>query len=270
MRKIAKAFCLTAAFMAASTCQPGLALDNLFSSELFPEEKADKPLFSEWKMPNTPTPTIPTTSDAPAKKDPEALKREYKAMVDSDDEQMRNQIQKVASWLQEFSMRNQNRFPGVYGSSNTIERASEVQLTELAGANPYSNITRGVQDRELSGLAPGLAYYYGANGAPVAGSPLANDEYTSELTADNAHRINLQMDQSFSEQTLQSYRNEPPLNWQANPGTITGAGDGQGHLYVWGAGVDGKPVKNPGGEGTYIVSAQTANTVEDQGQEAGY
>ena len=265
MRRIGAAFGLTAAFLISSFCQPAMALDNLFSGDLFPEEKSDKPLFSDFKF-GTPA---PGSSDQP-KKDPEAEKRAYREMVDRDDDTMRQQIQKVASWLQEFSMRNQNRFPGVYGSSNTIGRASETQLTELVGANPYANAFGGVNDRELSGLAPGLSYYYGPNGVPMGGSPLANDEYTGELTADSANRIHLQMDENISDNNLNQYRNDPPGSWEAAPGTITGAGDGEGHLYVWGTGIDGKPLKNPGGQGVYIVSAQTANTVEDQGQEAGY
>lgn len=47
---------------------------------------------------------------------------------------MRQQMQKVASWLQEFSLRNQNRFPGVYGDWGTIGRRAQVQLTILVGA----------------------------------------------------------------------------------------------------------------------------------------
>jgi hypothetical protein len=182
---------------------------------------------------------------------------------------MRRQIQKVASWLQEFSLRNLNRFPGTYGSSGTIGRAAEVQLTELVGANPYAGVNAPVKDRELNGLSPGLSYYYNSDGTAVTSSPMANDEWTAELTADNAHRIQLSMDTNASDGELDSFRNDPPDSMQGVPGTICAAGNGQGYLYAYGIGADGKVLKDFNGK-PYIVSAQTGNNVNDQGQEAGY
>ncbi len=253
------------AFLAASTlvfflyCQPVMAVDNLFPSSLFPDEKSNSN--SSGKSSDS--------SDSSNKSSSSQAMPAYKEMLAHADQQMRAEIQKVASWLEEFSLRNQNRFPGVYGSSGTIERAAEVQLTELAGPNPYDAVAQAVQSRELNGLSPGLAYYYNPDGSPVSSSPLANDEWTAELSADNAQRIHLSMDQSASQQELDSFKADPPLNLQASPGTITGSGNGQGFLYVWGAGMDGKPVKDFDGK-PYFAVAQTGNTVNDQGQEAGY
>lgn len=237
--------------------------DELFGNSLFPAD-SDKPLFSDFSMTSQSNKKSNSGASAAAKQ------AQLKEIVDSADNSMRNQMQKVAGWLQEFCLRNQNRFPGNYGSSGTIERAAEVQLTELVGSNPYAGAVGAVQDGELNGLSPGLSYYYNSDGTPNTAGPVANDEWTAELTADNAHRIKLAMDQSISQNTLEEYRKSPPLNWTGQPGTIYGYGDGQGNLYVWGAGFDGKPIKNPGGVGTYILFAQTANNVEDQGQEAGY
>ena len=237
--------------------------DELFGNSLFPAE-SDKPLFSDFSS-NAQSYTKKNSAQSAA-----AQKEQMKALLQSDDDEMRRQMQKVAGWLQEFCLRNQNRFPGNYGSSGTIERAAEVQLTELVGSNPYANAIGAVQDGELNGLSPGLSYYYNSDGTPNTSGPVANDEWTAELTADNAHRIQLAMDQSINPTTLDEYRKSPPLNWTGQPGTIYGYGDGQGNLYVWGAGFDGKPLKNPGGMGTYILFAQTANNVEDQGQEANY
>lgn len=247
----------------SSVAQQAIALDDPFPGSLFPTDKStdNAPLFPDDKTPDS--------SAAKPKVDTAEIKKEMKARVDRADEQMRSQIQKVAQWLQEFSMRNQNRFPGVYGDSNTIERASEVQLTELVGPNPYVGAQGSINAGELDGLSPGLANFYNSDGTPVAGSQIANDEWTSELTADNAGRIQLQMDQSAARTTLNSYRTDPPLNWQAAPGTIVGSGNGQGFLYVWGAGIDGKPVKDYNGS-VYIVEAQTGSNVNDPNQEAGY
>lgn len=220
-----------------------------FPGSLFPSDNSSAPS---------------TSKPAP---DQSAIKQAAQQRIQHANDSMRNQIQKVASWLQEFSLRNQNRFPGVYGTSDTIERACEVQLTELVGPNPYGSGSDGsVAAQELNGLSPGLSYYYNADGTPATGSPLANDEWTSELSADSAHRINLQMDQSSSAATLDSYKSDPPLNWQAAPGTITAAGNGQGFFYVWGAGHDGKPVRDYNGK-VYIVKANTGGAGN---QEAGY
>lgn len=266
MRRAVVAQLIASSILALSACQSALALDNLFggNNNMFPEESLDKPLFSEFKLTNQ------TVSNPLMKKDPAAAKKAFQDMVSRDDDQMRDQMQKVASWLQEFSLRNQNRFPGVYGSSNTIERAAEVQLTELVGPNPYANAAAAVQDRELSGLTPGLSYYYNADGTPNTGGPLANDEWTAELTADNAHRVQLGMDEGITNTSIEGYRQSAPMNWQGAPGTINGRGDGQGNLYVYGIGVNGKPLKDAGGQSTYLIFTQTANNVEDQGQEAGY
>ena len=237
------------------------AADDPFPGELFPDDSIKGgSLF--------PDSSTSTTTTAP-KVDPEEIKRQHKEFIDRANESMRSQVQKVASWLQEFSLRNQNRFPGVYGSSNTIERASEVQLTELVGSNPYAGSWGSVSQRELSGLGPGIANFYNSDGTPASGSPISNDEWTSEVTADQAGRINLQMDQSAAPLTLASYRTDPPLNWQGNPGTIIGCGNGQGFIYVYAIGADGKPLKDYSGN-VYIVESNTTNTTNDGGQEAGY
>lgn len=196
-----------------------------------------------------------------------AAKQSYQDRVRQANDSMRHQIQKVASWLQEFSLRNQNRFPGTYGSSGTIERACEVQLTELAGPNPFSGSWPAVAAQELNGLSPGLASSF-SDGSPVEGSPIDNDEWTAELSADQAGRIKLQMDDSAAASTINSYRTNPPLNWQAAPGTIVGSGNGQGYLYVWGAGIDGKPIKDASGN-VYIVEANTGNIQGNSTPEAG-
>lgn len=253
---------LTGSILILSSCQSVLADDNLFSDKLFPDEKS-KPLFGDFNG------SSGSVSSNRKPKDPAAAKKAYDEMISHEDDELRQQTQKVAGWLQEFSLRNQNRFPGVYGSSGTIERAAEVQLTELAGPNPYANATTGISSQGLNGLSPGLSYYYNSDGTPVSGSPIANSEWTAELTADNAHRISLSMDESANNSQIDQYRDNPPDNWQAPPGCISAAGNGQGFIYVWAAGIDGKPIKDYNGK-TYIVAANTANNVEDQGQEAGY
>lgn len=261
MKKIAAKFLLASSILGCLSIQSALAVDNLFPGSLFPDDKS-KPMFNDFNV-DTPA-TISSKS-----KDPEVAKKELKEVISRDDEQMRREMQKVASWLQEYCMRNLNRFPGVYGSSGTIGRAAEVQLTELVGPNPYANTSGYINNRELNGLSPGLSYYYNSDGTPAADSPMANDEWTAELTADNAHRIQLQMDQNASSGEIDQFKNSPPDSMNATPGTICAAGNSQGYLYVWAAGSDGKPLKDYNGK-PYIISAQTGTNVNDQGQEAGY
>lgn len=244
-----------------SSCQSVLAENSLFPGSLFPEDKKT-PLFPKF---NTEESSISSTRPKSSAPDTRALQD----TIARDDDLMRNQMQKVAGWLQEFSLRNQNRFPGTYGSSGTIERAAEVQLTELVGANPYSNVSTNVSAGGLDNLAPGLPYYY-SDGSPAEGSPMSNDEWTAEVAADNVHRIKLQQDGSASVAEVDNMRKFPPTSMQADPGTIWASGNGQGFIYVWGAGIDGKPIKDPGGRQPYIITARTGTTVEDQGVEAGY
>lgn len=236
--------------------------DNLFPDNLFPDDKS-KPLFSDFTMDKA-------KSSSSSSKNPDAQKKELKAMVSRADNAMRREMQNVASWLQEFSMRNQNRFPGQYIGSGDLGRAAEVQLTELVGPNPYASASGYVQAQGLNGLSPGLAAYYNSDGTPVSNSPLANDEWTSEIDANNAHRIQLLLDSGASDGEIASDRSDPPLSWQAAPGTITACGNGQGFIYVWGAGIDGKPLKDFDGKTTLILTALTGNTTGDQGQEAGF
>ena len=255
------AVALMAGLLLGLSCQSIAVADDLFPDNLFPEDKG-KPLFPAFTFD---APTVQSSKQ----QDPAAQKKVFKERIGRADEQMRQQMQKVAGWLQEFSLRNQHRFPGEYGSSGTISRAAEVQLTELAGGNPYAGAYTGVESQELNALSPPLAYYYNNNGTPVDNSPAANDEWTAELTAENAHRIHLQMDGSASPGEVDSMRNDPPSSMQAVPGMITACGNGQGYLYVWGAGIDGKPLKDYDGK-LYIITAQTSTTVEDQGQAANY
>lgn len=184
------------------------------------------------------------------------------------DLQLRTQMQRVAGWLQEFGLRNQGRFPGLEtGDEGGLKRQAMVQLTELVGSNPYAgggtstNPTVG----ELNGLGPGISYFYNSNGTPVTGSPIASDEWTSEITAENAGRINLQLDLGLTQGEIESFRNDPPTSWEAAPGTITAMGNGQGFICVWGAGRDGKPIpEGPSSKRPLVITKQITGTVDDQ------
>lgn len=182
------------------------------------------------------------------------------------DTQMRMQIQQVATWLTEYSMRNHADFPGVEtGDAWGVKRNALLQLTELVGTNPYgSPLNVPARNAELSGLGPGLAAYYHADGTPVTGSPVWDDEWTNELAAENQGRVNLVMDYGLTPGEIDGWKQDPPDNWTAAPGTITALGNNQGLIAVWGAGSDGKPIKDTSGAGAFIVSQRVMTTVGDQ------
>lgn len=226
---------------------------DMFPGELFPADGKDT--------------TAPSSSVSANSQTSAQQKMAQQLQYFQLDTQLRSQMDRVGSWLTEFGQRNQGRFPGVEtGDSWGLKRNATVQLTELVGNNPYagaSNIpaTAG----ELNGLSPGLQYFYNANGSPITGSPIASDEWTSELTAEKAGRINLQMDYGLTAGQIDSYRNDPPSNWEAAPGTITALGNGQGFFAVWGAGHDGKPItEGPNSKRPYVIAQSVQSTVDDQ------
>src|SRR5271170_6285740 len=108
MKRIAVALLLAGPVLGLSV--PAFAVDNLFPGNMFPDENS-KPLFPDFNA------SQPVKINKAGKQDPEAAKKAYQETIARDDEQMRKEMQKVASWLQEFCLRNQNRFPGVYEGS---------------------------------------------------------------------------------------------------------------------------------------------------------
>lgn len=228
------------------------AQDSLFSENLFNDGKG-RP-FADFDLPEAAVSKAQASSESNKK-----LKQE---MLEHGNDEMRRQMMKVAQWLQEFSLRNQYRFPGTYGSSGSIERAASVQLTELVGkSNPYSALSAvELNAGELSGLSPGLSFF-------GSGSPIASDEYSAEIAAGNSGRIILAMDGSAGENSVNTYRKEAPGSWQAAPGSICAEGNGSGYFYVWGAGADGKPLKDLNGQ-TYIIAKNVSALVNEQGQES--
>lgn len=223
---------------------------DLFPGQLFPDKKPEAA-----KQPSSSKPGVAEQAMAE--------KLQYAQL----DGQLRQQMDRVSSWLTEFGTRNQGRFPGVEtGDAGGLKRQATVQLTELVGNNPYGDQPlAGARAGELNGLGPGLSYFYNANGSPVTGSPIASDEWTSEITAEQAGRINLQMDYSLTQGQIESYQNDPPDSWEAAPGTITAVGNGQGFFMVWAAGHDGKPITDsPASKRPYIIAQRTTGTVDDQ------
>jgi hypothetical protein len=148
------------------------------------------------------------------------------------DDEMRRQMRNVSRYLQLYGIRNGGRFPGF---QNDEMQAARVQLTELVPNNPYS-----------------------------FNSQVFAEPWSEDQAAQHVGRIRLQMDLSLTRGIVDNWSTNPPNDWYAAPGTITAIGNNQGLFIVWGAGQDGRPVKNPSSGRTMIMSGTTSGTVNDQ------
>ncbi|MBY0358106.1 MAG: hypothetical protein K2W82_08905 [Candidatus Obscuribacterales bacterium] len=249
-----KSFFATSLLIAIFVAHPAYAFDDNWS--LFPEDNGKpNPLASgDAYLKGDDKPAKQSKSDSAAK-----------PATSEGDSEMRQQMSKVSSWLQEFSLRNHGNFPGIASDTNSPQAASQVQLTELVGPNPYADVaSASPSNEELNGLGPGISAYYGSEGSPASGSPVESDEWMAEQQAQKVGRVQLGMDYSISSSSIEAWRNEPPDSWRGAPGTIYANGNYQGLFYVWGAGIDGKPVKDSSGRRTYIVTGRTGATQQDQ------
>ena len=61
---------------------------------------------------------------------------------------------------------------------------------------------------------------------------------------DSFKKVTVKLDSSISPYSLNSYRQNPPKSWHASAGTITILHNGYDFALVWGADINGLPVKN--------------------------
>jgi hypothetical protein len=215
----------------------------------------DKPLFSD---PLFSTDDVGAELNADVR--PKAAPADPRTSVDRKiqlsqiDQEMRQQIRRVAGYLQNYQIRN-FRFPGF---QNDEMYAAQVQLNELVPNNPYA-----YGPTEVAGFA-GMPSQYNQNGSPQAGSPVWGDDFNDHLQAQANARILLSIDYNLTPVQIEEWAKHPPDYWQAAPGTITAVGNNQGLLYVWGAGADGKPIMNPMNGHAFVVSGSSNKTVNDQ------
>jgi hypothetical protein len=146
------------------------------------------------------------------------------------DNEMRRQMRSVARYLELYGIRNGSRFPGFQDEEM---QAARVQLMELVPNNPY-------------------------------GSSPWGEQWSEQQDSQEIDRIRLQMNLSLSTSVIDNWTTNPPSDWTAPPGTITAIGNNQGLYIVWGAGQDGKPIRNPSSGRTLIITGTTSGTVNDQ------
>ena len=161
----------------------------------------------------------------------EALKRleEKSAMANSmavNDSQLFSQMRAVASWVDNYVVWN-HRFPEI-GDESTY---AFQQLNDLVPNNPY-----------ISGSS------YVVPGVPSDNTYLQNqgEAIAPAMPGSKADgdRIRFVRDYGLTVPAVDEYSKDPPVDWRAAPGTITIITNDQYLFIVWGAGADGKPLRD--------------------------
>ena len=144
------------------------------------------------------------------------------------DGQMFSQMRQVANWVDNWVVWN-HRFPEI-GDETTYALQ---QLNELVPNNPY-----------IAGSA------YMVSGQTVDNAYLnAEGEQATPPMADSkidSDRIVFVRDFGLTVLEVDQYSADPPVDWRAKPGTITVITNDQYLFIIWGAGADGKPLRDFG------------------------
>ncbi len=144
------------------------------------------------------------------------------------DGQMFSQMRQVANWVDNWVVWN-HRFPEI-GDETTYALQ---QLNELVPNNPY-----------IAGSA------YMVSGQTVDNAYLnAEGEQETTPMADSkidTDRIVFVRDFGLTVLEVDQYSLDPPVDWRAKPGTITVITNDQYLFIIWGAGSDGKPLRDFG------------------------
>ncbi|MCA0314140.1 MAG: hypothetical protein LCH63_09915 [Candidatus Melainabacteria bacterium] len=164
-----------------------------------------------------------------------------KEMLMTIDNEMFRQMKAVADWLNNFVVMN-HRFPE----------------QSIGGEDPY-NLTFGQSDelnialRQMNILIPNNPYMnagiYMVPGADVDPNLQISNENPMTVFPDdskyNRNRVKVIYDRSLNPQAVADLAIHPPYDWQGSPGTVGVVTDGLYYFVVWGAGIDGKPIKDP-------------------------
>jgi hypothetical protein len=156
------------------------------------------------------------------------------------DRQLHGQLRSVARWLENYCTMNY-KFPRDLDDV----RYAKSQLVEVAPHNPFTG-----GDEEASGSVETIGNV-GTAGAQL--SP-ADDQ-----------RIQLQIDYSLSNYMLKEWTAHPPDGWEAPPGTITALSNDRNMFVVWGAGADGRPIRDDiTGQPVLVVGRWVGSQTSDE------
>lgn len=223
----------------------------LFDTPLFPT-----PLFSDDAMATRLDNDIKAANqhNSPTANTQVSLDYEARIADAQVDDEMRRQMRDVARYLLRYGVRNGSRFPA---NQNDEMWALKAQLIELVPNNPYNA-------GATEAYSWGMPARYNNNGSPATGAAVWGDPYREQLQAMQSDRIRLSYDFGLNPQLADQYTTNPPGDWSAPAGTISAIGNNQGFFIVWGADRNGKPIKNPANGRTFVISATTSGTINDQ------
>lgn len=154
--------------------------------------------------------------------------REMMTSMAINDGQLFDQMRQVASWVDNWVVFN-HRFPEV-GDETTYALQ---QLNELVPNNPY----RSGSAYMVSGETVDNAYLNQEGEQPSP--PMADSKVDSD-------RVCFVRDYGLTVPEVDQFSADPPVDWRAKPGTITVITNDQYLFIIWGAGADGKPLRDFG------------------------
>ncbi|HEY9788693.1 MAG TPA: hypothetical protein V6D17_25115 [Candidatus Obscuribacterales bacterium] len=176
---------------------------------------------------------------------------EQKMIREQADNELYTQMQRVASWLDQYCVWNQ-RFPmPEAGDANDELPWAQTQLNQLVPNNPY--ISGKLQT--FAGLDAD-PQYVDAENSPTSYLDSPKESASGSLGSDSAanlKRIQLVYNPSLNQNILDEYLTDPPMDWTAAPGTITAVSNNTNLIVVWGAGADGKPIRELGSNRTRLI-----------------
>ncbi|HEY9676473.1 MAG TPA: hypothetical protein V6C76_00625 [Drouetiella sp.] len=145
------------------------------------------------------------------------------------DNRLFNQMTKVSDWFAQYCTWN-HRFPEGWEQVNFAKQ----QLNQLVPNIPYDS-----GDLQLSqGLDAEADFANPTKTSMDAPQPIQ--------VAASMDRIQINpADLSMTGNDILQYRTQPPLEWNAPPGTITAISNQSTTFLIWGAGSDGLPIRDP-------------------------
>lgn len=139
------------------------------------------------------------------------------------------EMDKVAGWLDQYCVWN-HHFPE---EGDEFEDAKR-QLNMLIPNNPYKfGATELPQGRDLDPT------YDTLENIP---SPFT---FATGSFAADGDRIKLEIDPGLNLAAIPELKKNPPMEWNAPPGTVTCVSNNNDVFIVWAAGLDGRPIREP-------------------------
>lgn len=152
---------------------------------------------------------------------------------------LNREIHAVGSWLQNYCQMNY-KFPV---QPNDV-RYAKSQLIDVAPVNPF---TEDYDDISNSTSVPG------------AGTADAR------ISPQDEQRFQLSVDYGLSNYMLGEWAHHTPDYWQAEPGTITAISNDKNMFVVWGAGADGRPIRDDiTGHAVLVVGRWRGSWTQDE------